>query len=56
MNASDKTGAFMIITYHYIVKNKQKWKRRIYYESIRIQKMQYLHESIKMAGSTQRRI
>ncbi len=38
------------------MKNKQKWKRRIYYESIRIQKMQYLHESIKMVGSTQRRI
>ena len=29
------------------MKNKQKWKRRIYYESIRIQKMQHLHESIK---------
>ena len=32
------------------MKNKQKWKRRIYYESIRIQKMQYLHESSEMAG------
>ena len=31
------------------MKNKQKWKRRIYYESIRIQKMQYLSEGAEMA-------
>ena len=34
----------------------ERWKRRIYDESICIQKMQHLHESIKVAGSTQRRI
>ena len=34
----------------------ERWKRRIYDESICIQKMQHLYESIKVAGSTQRRI
>ena len=34
----------------------ERWKRRIYDESICIQKMQHLHESIKVAGNTQRRI